>query len=135
METFASRLATFSIAAVVGAAGLGAAVTLPQDRGPVSVDVSGYPPNIQAGYQLVLKSCGKCHTVARALNTSATPLFWSHYLGNLQTQRKTDLKADEIQKVFDFLMYDQANRKDKNPKAFYPPLSEDELQRLAQEGR
>ena len=131
MGFLSNRVASFSAVLAVSAAGLGAAITLPQDRGPASVDVSGYPPNIQAGYQLVQKSCGKCHTVARALNTSANPLFWSHYLGNLQTQRKIDLKADEIQKVFDFLMYDQTNRKDKNPKAFYPPLTEDEIQGLS----
>jgi hypothetical protein len=131
MGTSAGKLVALLAAALIGAAGLSAGVTLPQDRGPASVDVSGYPPNIQGGYQLVQKSCGKCHPVARALNTSASPLFWSHYLGNLQTQRKIDLRADEIQKIFDFLMYDQANRKDKNPKAFYPPLTEDEIQRLS----
>ena len=32
--------------------------------------------------------------------------------------------------VFDFLVYDQANRKDKNPSAFFPALSDEEIEKL-----
>lgn len=39
------------------------------DLGPATVDVSGYPANIQAGYKLLQVKCAKCHTPSRPLNS------------------------------------------------------------------
>jgi hypothetical protein len=32
--------------------------------------------------------------------------------------------------IFDFLVYDQTTRKDKDPKAFFPALSDEEIEKL-----
>ena len=32
--------------------------------------------------------------------------------------------------IFEFLVYDQINRKDKNPKAFFPALSDEQIEKL-----
>ena len=119
-------LAALVLAVAAWAAGL----SLPQDRGPATLDVSSYPPKIQAGYRLVVAKCGQCHTLARVFNTTASPQFWAHYLGGLQSEGKTTLSNDEAVQVYDFLIYDEIHRKEKNPTAFAPPLTEDQLDRL-----
>lgn len=40
------------------------------DLGPASVDVSSYPPELQAAYKnVLLVKCSKCHTASRPLNS------------------------------------------------------------------
>jgi mono/diheme cytochrome c family protein len=39
------------------------------DLGPATIDVSGYPKNIQEGYKLLTVRCAQCHTPSRPLNS------------------------------------------------------------------
>lgn len=39
------------------------------DKGPSKIDVSKYPADVKQAYKLYVKKCGKCHTVARAVNS------------------------------------------------------------------
>ncbi|MBI4424157.1 MAG: hypothetical protein HY554_10545 [Elusimicrobia bacterium] len=41
----------------------------PNDLGPETVDVSGYPKEAQEGYTLLKSRCAQCHTAARPLNS------------------------------------------------------------------
>ncbi len=63
----------------------------PADLGPAKLEpelLETYPPDIQAGYQALLRNCGDCHSAARALN---------HWLiepdGNTVGERDAAVKA------------------------------------------
>jgi hypothetical protein len=131
MQRFARHAAMVLLPLMIGAFAAAAGIDLPQDKGPDTLDVSRYPAPIRNGYALVTQKCGKCHTLARVLNTTAGPRFWGHYVGNLQKSRGIALSDDDAIKIYDFLIYDQVYRKDKKGKAFYPPLTEEELARLS----
>jgi len=122
---------------VVGLAALAWAqasnVKLPQDEGPATLDVSGLSPELQADYKLFAEKCSKCHTLARPLNTTMTKDDWSRYVKRMMHKPNSGISAKQAKKIFDFLVYDQANRKDKNPGAFHKALSNAEIEKLQSE--
>jgi len=103
---------------------------LPQDQGPDKLDVSKYPPEIQKDYKLFSGKCSKCHTLARPLNTTMTKEEWSRYVKRMMHKPNSGISGKDGKAIFDFLVYDQTNRKDKDPQAFYKALSDQELQQL-----
>ena len=105
-------------------------VVLPQDKGPDKLDVSAYPPEIQAGYKVFSSKCTKCHTLARPINTTMTRDEWERYVKRMMHKPNSGISGNQGKQIFDFLAYDQANRKDKNPKGFFPLLSDEEIQKL-----
>jgi len=46
--------------------------TFEADKGAESIDVSGYPEQMQEYYEIFFKKCSKCHTIARPINTDFT---------------------------------------------------------------
>lgn len=40
---------------------------LPQDKGPATINVSSYPPELQKSYKVFTEKCSKCHTIARPI--------------------------------------------------------------------
>lgn len=134
--TSSSKLTMLCAAALVAAAALAAAPpqppggpVLPQDKGPAQLDVTDYPSNIQADYKVVEKQCGKCHTLVRCLNTSMPASFWARYVGTAMKKPEYGISLDDANKIYEFLAYDQAVRKDRT-QGLYPALTEDELQQL-----
>lgn len=105
-------------------------ITFPQDKGPSKLNVEAYPIPIQAAYRVFEKDCGRCHTLARPLNTSMSANYWARYLGGMESKPAYGISEADAEVIYDFLAYDQANRKDRNPKAFYPALTEDEISKL-----
>ncbi len=105
-------------------------VKLPQDKGPDKLDVSAYPPATQQGYKLFAEKCSKCHTLARPLNTSMTKEDWNRYVKRMMHKPNSGISDKQGKEIFDFLVYDQTNRKDKNPKAFYKALNDEEIAKL-----
>ena len=124
--------ATLGIATCVGLTFIAMAANpkLPQDKGPDTLDVSSYPAEIQKDFKLFSKKCTKCHTLARPLNTTMTKDEWKRYVKRMMHKPNSGISGKDGKKIFDFLVYDQANRKDKDPKAFYKALSDSELQKL-----
>lgn len=108
-------------------------VVLPQDKGPSKLDVSHLSPQLQADYKLFSEKCSKCHTLARPLNTSMTKEDWSRYVKRMMHKPNSGISRKQAKKIFDFLVYDQVNRKDKNPKAFHKALSNQEIEKLQSE--
>jgi hypothetical protein len=106
-------------------------VTLPQDKGPSKIDVSKYPPEQQKAYKLFADKCSKCHTLARPINTTMTRDQWEMYVKRMMHKPNSGISNNQGKEIFDFLVYDQQMRKDKNPSAFYKMLSDDEIQKLA----
>lgn len=105
-------------------------VTLPQDKGPSKIDVKAYPAAMQKDYKLFESKCSKCHTIARPINTTMTREEWERYVKRMMHKPNSGISGSQGKDIFDFLAYDQQVRKDKDPKAFYKMLSDDEIQKL-----
>ena len=105
-------------------------VTLPQDKGPSTIDVKSYPPEMQKDYKLFVSKCAKCHTIARPINTTMTKDEWERYVKRMMHKPNSGISGNQGKDIFDFLAYDQQMRKDKNPKAFYKMLTDEEIQKL-----
>ena len=105
-------------------------VNLPQDKGPDKIDVAAYPAPMQAAYKVFAAKCAKCHTIARPINTLMTRDEWERYVKRMMHKPNSGISDSQGKQIFEFLVYDQANRKDKNPKAFFPALSDEEIEKL-----
>ena len=105
-------------------------VTLPQDKGPDKVNVSGYPADQQKNYKTFADKCAKCHTIARPINTTMTKAEWERYVKRMMHKPNSGIGDTQGKAIYEFLAYDQENRKDKNPAAFYRALSDGEIEKL-----
>ena len=105
-------------------------IELPQDKGPDKINVSAYPAPQQAAYKLFSTKCSKCHTIARPINTMMTHDEWSRYVKRMMHKPNSGITDNQGKQIFEFLVYDQVERKDKNPKGFFPALSDEEIQKL-----
>jgi cytochrome c5 len=105
-------------------------VVLPQDKGPDKIDVGAYPAAQQAAYKVFTSKCSKCHTIARPINTMMTRDEWERYVKRMMHKPNSGISDAQGKEIFDFLVFDQAQRKDKNPKAFFPALSDEEIEKL-----
>jgi hypothetical protein len=105
-------------------------VTLPQDKGPDKVNVSGYPPDQQKNYKTFTDKCSKCHTIARPINTTMTKAEWERYVKRMMHKPNSGIGDAQGKAIYEFLAYDQENRKDKNPSAFHRALSDEEIEKL-----
>lgn len=105
-------------------------VTLPQDKGPDKVNVSSYPADQQKNYKLFTDKCSKCHTIARPINTSMTKAEWERYVKRMMHKPNSGIGDGQGKAIYEFLAYDQDNRKDKNPSGFSKALSDEEIEQL-----
>ena len=105
-------------------------VVLPQDKGPDKIDISAYPVPQQAAYKVFTTKCSKCHTIARPMNTMMKRDEWERYVKRMMHKPNSGISDAQGKMIFDFLVYDQTERKDKNPKAFFPALSDEEIEKL-----
>ena len=105
-------------------------VTLPQDKGPDKIDVSAYPAPMQAAYKLFSSKCSKCHTIARPINTMMKRDEWERYVKRMMHKPNSGIGDNQGKQIFEFVVYDQVQRKDKNPSAFFRALSDEEIEKL-----
>lgn len=105
-------------------------IVLPQDKGPDKIDVSAYPAPMQAAYKVFSSKCSKCHTIARPINTMMKRDEWERYVKRMMHKPNSGISSSQGKEIFEFLVYDQVQRKDKNPKAFFPALSDEEIEKL-----
>jgi mono/diheme cytochrome c family protein len=105
-------------------------VVLPQDKGPDKIDVSAYPAPMQAAYKIFASKCSKCHTIARPINTMMKRDEWERYVKRMMHKPNSGINDNQGKQIFEFLVFDQTERKDKNPKAFFPALSDEEIEKL-----
>jgi mono/diheme cytochrome c family protein len=105
-------------------------VVLPQDKGPDKIDVGAYPAAQQAAYKVFSTKCSKCHTIARPLNTMMKRDEWERYVKRMMHKPNSGISDSQGKQIFEFMVYDQTERKDKNPKAFFPALSDEEIEKL-----
>ena len=82
------------------------------DHGPATIDVSSYPPEMQASYQLFMKKCGACHTVARAINSEyVLEGEWEADVHEMAARAGRMMTEDDAKQIYDFLVYDSKVRK------------------------
>lgn len=82
------------------------------DKGPATIDVSKYPPEIQAGYKVFANKCVKCHTIARAINCDfALDEEWERYVKRMMRKPGSEIGSAEGKQIFEFLAYDSKTRK------------------------
>ena len=105
-------------------------VNLPQDKGPDKINVSAYPADQQKGYKVFVDKCAKCHTIARPINTTMTKPEWERYVKRMMHKPNSGISDAQGKTIFEFLAYDQVNRKDKNASAFFKSLSDEEIEKL-----
>jgi cytochrome c5 len=105
-------------------------VVLPQDKGPDKIDISAYPAPQQAAYKVFTTKCSKCHTIARPMNTMMKRDEWERYVKRMMHKPNSGINDAQGKQIFDFLVFDQTERKDKNPKVFFPALSDEEIDKL-----
>jgi mono/diheme cytochrome c family protein len=105
-------------------------VVLPQDKGPDKIDVSAYPAPQQAAYKVFATKCSKCHTIARPINTLMKRDEWERYVKRMMHKPNSGINDNQGKQIFEFMVYDQTERKDKNAKAFFPALSDEEIAKL-----
>lgn len=124
LATLAMMIAPISLAAQTSN------VALPQDKGPNKIDVSSYPAPQQQGYKVFTDKCAKCHTIARPINTTMTKDEWERYVKRMMHKPNSGINDTQGKTIFEFLAYDQATRKDKNPSGFFKMLTDDEIEKL-----
>lgn len=127
----------FPLALILGLAGVWlvlmaqtSTVVLPQDKGPDKIDVSGYPAEMQNDYKVFTGKCAKCHTIARPINTMMTKDEWERYVKRMMHKPNSGIGDSQGKQIFEFLVYDQTQRKDKNPKVFFKALTDEEILKL-----
>ena len=108
-------------------------VILPADKGPDKVDVSSYPAAIKKTYPLFADKCAKCHSIARGINTLMTRDEWERYVKRMMHKPNSGIDATQGKAIFDFLVYDETNRKDKNPATYFRALTDEEIEELKAE--
>ena len=105
-------------------------VVLPQDKGPDKIDVSAYPAAQQAAYKVFSTKCSKCHTIARPINTMMKRDEWERYVKRMMHKPNSGISDSQGKQIFEFVVFDETERKDKNPKNFFPALSDEEIDKL-----
>lgn len=70
------------------------------------VDVSSYPPDIQAAYRVFAVRCSRCHTLARPLNAHITdPQHWIRYVTRMRRQPGSGINSSNADIILRFLLY------------------------------
>src|SRR5262245_9146778 len=82
------------------------------DKGPSRIDVSSYPPELQKAYQVFMKKCGLCHSVARVINSDyVLEGDWEADVHDMTARAGKLIKPDDAQQIYEFLVYDSKIRK------------------------
>lgn len=82
------------------------------DKGPDTVDVSGYTKDIQESYAVFASKCSKCHTLARPINTNLAAAEWKMYVKRMMNKPDSGISPDQGKAVYTFLKFWQ-DEKDK----------------------
>lgn len=82
------------------------------DKGPAKIDVSKYPADMQQRYKLFAAKCGKCHTLARAINCEfVLEDEWERYVKRMMRKAGSFITAEDAKAIFEFVTYDSKIRK------------------------
>jgi hypothetical protein len=77
----------------------------PRDKGADKIDVSGYPKEQQARYELFAQKCVRCHALARSINSKFTADEWKRYMKRMVRRTGAGVTDDQAQEIFEFLKF------------------------------
>ena len=70
------------------------------------IDVSGYPKDIQAAYQVFSVRCSRCHTLARPLNARIRDSsHWVRYVTRMRRNPSSGINQKDADVILKFLLY------------------------------
>ena len=82
------------------------------DKGPATINVSGYPAGIQQDYAVFTQKCSQCHKLSRPINSDfVLPDEWSRYIHRMMSKPGSGIDSGSGAKIYDFLVYDSSVRK------------------------
>jgi hypothetical protein len=82
------------------------------EKGPATINVSKYPSEIQANYEVFTQKCSQCHKLSRPINSDyALPDEWSRYIKRMMNKPGSGISSGDGKKIYDFLVYDSSVRK------------------------
>jgi len=82
------------------------------EKGPATINVSGYPATLQGYYQVFSQKCTQCHKLSRPINSDyALPDEWSRYIHRMMSKPGSGIGPSEGKEIYDFLVYDSSVRK------------------------
>lgn len=82
------------------------------DKGPATINVSGYPAAAQQDYALFSQKCTQCHKLSRPINSDfALPDEWSRYVHRMMSKPGSGIDSGSGLKIYNFLVYDSSVRK------------------------
>ena len=82
------------------------------EKGPATINVSGYPQGIQEDYAVFSQKCTQCHKLSRPINSDyALPDEWSRYINRMMNKPGSGISSGDAKKIYDFLVYDASVRK------------------------
>lgn len=85
---------------------------LAYDKGQAKIDVSKYPPEMQAAYKVFSVKCKKCHTLARPINCELVLAEeWERYLKRMMRKAGTFISAEQGKQIYEFMVYDSKTRR------------------------
>lgn len=82
-----------------------------QNRNTIKVDNSGFPPDIQRGFQVFRMKCSECHGLDTSLKPSMSSAQWTLEVNRMQAMASSQFNDAQAKAILDFLNYDEAHRK------------------------
>jgi hypothetical protein len=71
-----------------------------------TVDVSGYPKDVQVAYAVFAVRCSKCHTLARPLNARIHDAqHWERYVARMRRNPSSGINEKDAEIILRFLLY------------------------------
>lgn len=80
---------------------------------PNTIDVSGYPPDMQQRYALFVHKCSRCHALARPIDAHVGKAGWSSYVARMSRVPGAGISADEQREIAAFLEYHSMRQAEK----------------------
>ena len=90
------------------------------DFGPSTVDVSVFPAEYQALYEVFAKRCSKCHTLARPINSRYKGAQWRRYVRRMMRKPDSGISPSTGKKILSFLNY-YSEHKEETGYRWIPP--------------
>lgn len=94
-----------------------------QNREDIKIDTTGFPADIQKGYQVFRVKCNECHSLDTSLKPSMSSAQWAFEVKRMQNMASSHFNDAEAKAILDFLNYDEVHRKSLHKTSIQPSPS------------
>ena len=82
------------------------------EKGPATINVSGYPAAAQQDYAVFSQKCSQCHKLSRPINSDfVLPDEWSRYVHRMMSKPGSGIDSGSGLRIYNFLVFDSSVRK------------------------